>query len=392
MTFRKLLPLVSLLALGAASCGHAASGENAPARPFVAETIGRFDRPWAIAIDKTTGIALVTEQPGTMILRLPDGRTAKVAGAPKVDYGGQGGLGDVIFGPLVPDTGAGPTLDGREIYLSWAEAGPGDTRGAAVGRGRLACTGPLACRVEGLSVIWRQVPKVTGRGHYSHRLAFSPDGRYLFVSSGERQKFTPAQDLGNNLGKIVRLLPDGTPAPGNPFADRAAPANQIWSYGHRNVLGLAFDASGQLRGLEHGPAGGDEINRIAPGRNFGWPLVSDGDNYDGTPIPRHKTRPDLAGPAISWTPVIAPGDMIIYSGALFPAWRGQALIAALKTEELVRVSLHETAAREEARYSFDNRLRDIEQAPDGAIWLLEDGPDARLLRLTPATGQHPAAN
>ncbi|GGY98611.1 PQQ-dependent sugar dehydrogenase [Novosphingobium colocasiae] len=382
MTLNKLLAVLSPLAVLTASCGPAASGENAGDRPFTVRAIGRFDHPWAIAIDAPTGIALVTEQPGKLVLRLPDGRTAPVPGTPRVDYGGQGGLGDVIFAPQGGT--AGPTLDGRVIYLSWAEAGAGDKRGAAVGRGKLACTGPLSCRIDTLSVIWRQVPKVSGRGHYSHRLAFSPDGRFLFVSSGERQKFTPAQALDTNLGKIVRLLPDGTAAPGNPFADRPAPANQIWSYGHRNVLGLAFDAAGQLWGLEHGPAGGDELNRIEPGKNYGWPLVSGGDNYDGPPIPRHPTRPDLAAPALEWNPVIAPGDMMIYSGTRFLAWRGQMLIAGLKTQAMIRVSLHGTTAREEARYPFPNRLRDIIEAPDGAIWLLEDGPDARLLRLTPA--------
>lgn len=383
MTIKRLLAIVSPLALFTASCGQAASGENATGAPFAVETIGEFQQPWAMAIDQPTGIALITEQPGRLKLRLPEGQTADVGGVPRVDYGGQGGLGDVIFAPLAAGARKGATLDGRTIYLSWAEAGPRDTRGAAVGRASLSCGEPLVCRLDGLTVIWRQVPKVSGRGHYSHRLAFSPDGQYLFVASGERQKGRPAQDLGVNLGKIVRLLPDGTPAPGNPFAERPAPANQIWSYGHRNVLGLAFDASGNLWGLEHGPAGGDELNRIRPGRNYGWPLVSGGDNYDGSPIPRHKTRPDLLAPAVNWTPVIAPGDMIVYSGTRFPQWRGQALIAGLKTEALIRVSLHGDSAREEARYDFSRRLREIEQAPDGAIWILEDGDDARLLRLTP---------
>jgi glucose/arabinose dehydrogenase len=165
-------------------------------------------------------------------------------------------------------------------------------------------------------VIWRQVPKVTGRGHYSHRIAFAPDGQYLFLSSGERQKFDPAQDLGVNLGKIIRLLPDGSPAPGNRSPTVVAFPRR-WSYGHRNVLGLKFDAQGRLWDLEHGPAGGDELNLLEPGKNYGWPLVSDGDNYDGTPIPRNATRPDLAAPAISWNPVIAPGDFVFYSGKAF---------------------------------------------------------------------------
>lgn len=335
-----------------------------------------------MAFDQGTGTLFVTEKAGRIRYRTPDGTIGAVSGVPKVDYGGQGGLGDFIFAPGQ----TGKVLDRRVVYLSWAEAATKDTRGATVGKADLVCTQPAGCRLENLKVIWRQVPKVTGRGHFSHRLVFSPDGRYLFVSSGERQKFTPAQDLGTNLGKIVRLLPDGAPAPGNPFADKSTPTNQIWSWGHRNVLGLAFDAQGRLWDLEHGPAGGDELNLVKPGLNYGWPLVSNGDHYDGKPIPRHSTRPDLAAPAISWNPVIAPGDFIFYTGQMFPDWKGQALIASFAVPGLVRVAIDGEKASEEARYPLDNRIREIEQGPDGAIWLLEDGPapeSGHLLRLIP---------
>ncbi|SFG30428.1 Glucose/arabinose dehydrogenase, beta-propeller fold [Novosphingobium sp. CF614] len=388
MTLRFFLPFVSSLAIAVASCGHAASGEKAdaassPDEPFKVERVAGFDEPWAMDFDQGTGILFVTEKKGSIRYRMPDGRIGVVTGVPKVEYGGQGGLGDFIFAP--GQTGA--TLDRRVVYLSWAEAGTRDTRGAAVGRADLACLARTSCKLENLKVIWRQQPKVTGRGHYAHRLAFSPDGKYLFVSSGERQKFTPAQDLGTNLGKIVRLLPDGRPAPGNPYADKPSPTNQIWTYGHRNVLGLAFDAEGRLWGLEHGPAGGDELNLIEPGRNYGWPLVSNGDHYDGRPIPRHAARPDLAAPAISWNPVIAPGDFIFYSGDRFPAWKGQALIASFAVPGLVRVRIDGAKGVEEARYPFDNRIREIEQGPDGTIWLLEDGAapqSGHLLRLVPS--------
>jgi glucose/arabinose dehydrogenase len=199
---------------------------------------------------------------------------------------------------------------------------------------------------------------------------------------------TPAQDLSNNLGTIVRLLPDGSPAPGNPWADRPAPTNQIWTYGHRNILGLAFDEKERLWALEHGPRGGDELNLIEPGRNYGWPLVSNGVHYSGDPIPDHETRPDLAAPAISWTPVIAPGDFIFYSDSAFPEWEGQAIITGLVATGLVRVRIDGDHATEVARHPFDHRIREIRQGPDGAIWLLEDGEEAsagRLLRLTPAS-------
>ena len=339
--------------------------------------MGEFDEPWAAAFIPGTDMLFVTEKPGTA--RIVDTsnanpRTITVSGLPQVDYGGQGGLGDVAF----LDSESAPTMDRRTIYLSWAEAGSGDTRGAVVGRGTLACEQADACRIEGLNVIWRQDPKVTGRGHYSHRLAISPDGRHLFVASGDRQKKTPAQDTSNNLGTIVRLNLDGTPASGNPVGD------EIWTYGHRNTLGLAFDDAGRLWNLEHGPAGGDELNLIQQGRNYGWPLVSDGDNYDGTPIPPNSTRPDLAGPVVNWTPVIAPGDFIFYDGSLFDDWQGDALMAGLKTQAIIHVDMNGTSAREIARYDFGERLREIVEGPDGAIYVLEDGENARLRRLTPS--------
>lgn len=333
-----------------------------------------FDEPWAMTFLPGKDLALVTERKGKLKLwRESESRTVDVMGAPAVDYGGQGGLGDIVAAPDYATSG--------KVYLSWAEAGSGDTRGAVVAAARLVLDGTP--RLEGLEVIWRQFPKVSGRGHYSHRIAFSPDGRYLFISSGDRQKFTPAQDLTGNLGKVVRLLPSGTPAPGNPFADKGGVSAQIWSYGHRNLLGLAFSPDGRLWDLEHGPAGGDEINLVEPGKNYGWPLVSDGDHYDGKPIPRHKTRPDLAAPAISWNPVIAPGDMIFYTGKAFPQWQGQALIAGLGSGGIVRVAIEGDKAREVERIDLGNRIREIEQAPDGSLYVLEDGEGARLRHLSP---------
>jgi len=340
---------------------------------FKVEVLGTFNEPWAMAV-LPDGSGLVTERSGRLKLWSAMAKPRVILNQ-SVDYGGQGGFGDVI---LAPDfkSGKPPT-----IYLSWVEAGPNDTRGAVVGRATYLdlVDGPGVFEPQ---IIWRQTPKVTGRGHYSHRLAFSPDGKYLFVASGERQKFSPAQDLSNNLGKIVRLGLDGTPAPGNPFADKGGTSAEIWSYGHRNILGLQFDAEGRLWDLEHGPAGGDELNLVKPGQNYGWPLVSDGDHYNGTPIPRHATRPDLAAPAISWNPVIAPGDFIFYSGRMWPEWKGQALIAGLGSGGLVRVRIDGEKAIEEARYPLGNRIREIREAPDGSLYLLEDGKGGRLLRLS----------
>lgn len=378
-----------------ASCGNAASGDSAQTQstPMPSETIsvssgqdlnaqdyGTFDEPWAAEFAPGTDTLFITERGGTIkFVDTANGTQGTVTGAPEVDYGGQGGLGDIASLPSESSS----SLDRRTIYLSWAEAGEGDTRGAVVGRGTLECAQTNACAIEGLEVIWRQAPKVTGRGHYSHRLAFSPDERYLFVASGDRQKMQPAQDTSNNLGSIVRLNLDGSTAAGNPLAGEGGISAQLWSWGHRNILGLQFDGQGRLWDLEHGPAGGDELNLVQSGGNYGWPEVSGGDHYDGKPIPRNSTRDDFIKPAVNWTPVIAPGDFIFYSGDQFAGWKGAAVIAAMKPSALVVVTIDGESARETQRIPFEKRLREIVQGPDGAIWVLEDKEGGRLLKLTP---------
>ncbi len=377
--------MLSTPALMLASCGveklGAETGDSpaAPAEPYKVTDVAAFEEPWAMAFAPGTGMLFVTEKSGTLtVLDTATGTKATVSGAPKVDYGGQGGLGDVAFLPAESSA----TLSGRTIYLSWAEAGEGDTRGAAVGRGKLVCAAATACGIEGLTVIWRQTPKVTGRGHYSHRLAISPDGKYLFVASGERQKMQPAQDTSVTLGKIVRLNLDGTPAAGNPMADKGGVTAEIWSMGHRNILGMDWDAAGRLWEVEHGPAGGDELNLVTAGANYGWPVRSNGDHYNGDPIPDHEAGDGFAQPAISWNPVIAPGDMLIYSGKMFPAWKGHALMTGLGSQALIDVAIEGEGAREVARHEFDKRLRAIAQGPDGAVWIAENGKGARLFKLS----------
>ncbi len=341
--------------------------------PFSVKSVTEFDEPWAMSF-LPDGQLLVTEKYGRLMLLPADfqGRV-EVAGVPNVAYGGQGGLGDVVVHPRFRDN--------HLVYISYAEAGSGNTRGAAVMRAELARHNGGA-RLINQRVIWRQHPKVSGSGHYGHRLAFAANGD-LFITSGERQKFDPAQDLRQNLGKVLRLEDDGSIPAGNPFASQGDVAQQVWSYGHRNPLGIAFDSGGRLWIHEMGPRGGDELNLIEKGENYGYPLVSNGDHYSGRDIPDHATRPDLKAPAISWTPVISPAGFIIYSGALFPRWRGSGFIGALSAEALIRVEFDGTRARETDRWPFGKRIRDVEQGPDGAIWLLEDGSNARLLRLSP---------
>ncbi len=375
---RVLRPFLASVALfGCTAATDAGQAPPSAARPFAVEEIGQFNEPWAMTFLPGGQQALITERRGTLRLWSQSGRVVEVGGLPAVAYGGQGGLGDVI---LHPDFASNSI-----VYLSFAEAGAGGTRHAAVGRGRLV--NAAAPRIEGFEVIWRQVPGFEGGGHYGHRLAFSPDGRFLFISSGERQQFNPAQDMASNAGKILRLNPDGSVPADNPFASRGGVTAQIWSFGHRNPLGLAFDRDGRLWEVEMGPRGGDELNLIQRGGNYGYATVSNGDHYDGRNIPDHSPGDGFVAPLISWTPVISPGDMIIYSGSLFPQWRGSALIGGLSSRALVRVTFDGVTAREAERWDMGQRIREVEQGPDGSVYVLEDqqrGSGGRLLRLVPA--------
>lgn len=350
---------------------NTAGGQTVKATP-----VAEFNEPWAMTF-LPDGDLLVTEKPGKLLLVTQNGEKTEVEGVPGVDYGGQGGLGDII---LHPDH-----ADNKIVYLSYAEAGDGDTRGAAVARAVLE-RGTDGPSLRDVDVIWRQQPKVSGRGHYSHRLAFATDGK-LFITSGDRQKKTPAQDMEQNLGKIIRLNDDGSVPQDNPFQDQGELAKTFWSLGHRNLLGIAFDSNGNLWQHEMGPRGGDEINLIEPGRNYGWPVVSNGDNYDGSDIPEHDTRPDFAAPEVYWNPVISPSGLVIYSGDMFPQWQGSGFIGGLSSQALVRVVFEKQAdgdlATEAERFDMGARIREVEQGQDGALWLLEDRAGGRLLKLTP---------
>lgn len=374
---RKLSFLLGASLLGAA-CQPAASDAAPTAtdgRAFDVAVVADFEEPWAMTFIPGNNQALITEKKGKLKLWTKDGATRDVAGVPTVAYGGQGGLGDVILHPNFAKN--------KYVYLSYAEAGE-DGFGAAVARGKLDMTDGKPA-LTSVQVIWRQEPKVSGQGHYGHRMAFGPDGM-LYISSGERQKFDPAQDLNQNLGKIVRLTDSGMVPSDNPFYGQGAIKSQIWSYGHRNPLGIAFDAQGRLWNQEMGPAGGDELNLVKKAANYGYPIVSNGDHYDGRNIPDHSAGDGFEAPKLFWNPVISPGGLMIYSGNMFEDWKGSAFIGGLGAKALIRVKLDGENATKADQWDMGARIREVEQGPDGAIWLLEDergGSQGRLLKLTP---------
>ncbi|MGO2278487.1 MULTISPECIES: PQQ-dependent sugar dehydrogenase [unclassified Psychrobacter] len=352
---------------------------------FTTKAVATFDEPWAMTALPSTNSEesklLVTQKTGELfIVDTATGNKTEVKGVPEVAYGGQGGLGDII---VSPDFATSST-----VYLSYAEAGTGGDSnkfGAKVVKATLSGLESATPTLQNITPIWQQSPKVTGQGHYSHRLLFSPDGRYLYISSGERQEKTPAQDMSVNLGKVIRLNADGSIPTDNPFTDNEI-AKQFWTIGHRNVLGMAFDGSGQLWVNEMGPKGGDEFNMIEKGNNYGWPVVSNGRNYSGLDIPDHNTKPEFSAPKITWTPVISPSAMSIYAAGDhndFPSWQGNALISGLSSKALVVVDISEdNTAAERYRYDMGERVRSV-LAVDGQVWTLEDGNDAQLLRLLP---------
>lgn len=370
-----------VLAFGlvAVACGSPAlPSEDRPVQEpaaFKTEAVAEFDTPWAMTFLPGGNNALVSEKDGRLwAVDAATGRKTAVRGVPDPVVEGQGGLGDVVIGP-----------DNR-IYLSYIEGGPAGTKGAVVGYGRLVATAaaapgsPAGYELQGFKVVWRQAPKVTGAGHFAHRIAFGPDGA-MYVTSGDRQKGEPAQALDGNLGKVLRLTPEGQPFPGNPMASRGGVAAEFFTIGHRNPLGIAFAPDGRLWQHEMGPQGGDELNLLAAGRNYGWPTVSNGSEYGGGEIPDHRTRPEFEAPKVSWNPGISPAGMIIYTGNLFPQWRGDILMGGLSGEALLRVDVEGDKASKAERWPMA-RIREVEQGPGGEVYLLEDG--GRLLRLTPA--------
>jgi len=329
-----------------------------------------LDNPWGLAF-LPDGRMLVTEKPGRLRIVSAESRISEpLGGIPKVISQGQGGLLDVALDP--------DFASNRFVYISYSEPGEGGAS-TAVARGRLG-DGAL----QDVQVIFRQQPKVSGPNHFGSRLAFAPDGK-LFVTTGERFKFDPAQDLSGHLGKILRINRDGSIPSDNPFVGRSDARPEIWSYGHRNVQGAAIHPqTGVLWTHEFGPRGGDELNIPESGRNYGWPLVSWGRHYSGEDIPDPPTRPDFAQSIYHWTPVISPSGMIFYTGNAFPAWQGNLLIGGLTAQGVVRLSLDGQRVTDEERINIGERIRDVAQGPDGAVYILTDQSDGEILRLSPA--------
>ena len=373
--------------------------------PFTLTQVAEFNRPWRIAF-LPDGRMLITEKPGPVWLVTQSGGKTPVANTPAVLFGGQGGMLGVYVSPNY-------TTD-QQIYLTYSEPGEPSGSSLALARARLAI-GDTTASLEGLEVIWRDGARGRG-GQFGAAVAFSPDNRYLFLTVGDRQRMTPAQDPNSPLGKILRLTLDGQPAPGNPHAGqigsptleitnpprntelaKTAPVeytytfsgpnrtpSETWTMGHRTPYGLAFSPDGRLWELEHGPRGGDELNLIEPGKNYGWPLVSYATNYDRTPIPSPDTRADLTKPVIYWTPVIAPGSLTFYNGDMFPQWKGSALIGGLATKSLSRITFDGTGGATPAeRWDVEHQIRDVAVGPDGAVWMIENANPGGLFRVTP---------
>jgi glucose/arabinose dehydrogenase len=342
---------------------------------IVVESVARgLNRPWGLAF-LPDGRMLVTEKPGRLRIVTPDGKLSQpLTGVPTVSAGGQGGLLDVALDPNFADN--------RLIYFTYAEQrGDGNATTAARARLNDAGTG-----LENLAIIFRQEPTYSGNNHFGSRLAFAPDGT-LFITTGERFNLRDkAQDLSTDLGKVIRVRPDGTVPPDNPFVGRSDARPEIWSYGHRNIQAAAINpTSRELWTVEHGARGGDEVNIPRKGLNYGWPIISYGVNYDGSKIGIGTKKDGMEQPIFYWDPSIAPSGMAFYTGDKFPAWRGSLFVGALAGQHLNRLEISgDRVAKEERLLSgLRSRIRDVRQGPDGFLYLLTDQEEGRILRVRP---------
>ena len=340
------------------------------------KVVSQFNSPWAMSFINSDNL-LVTTKSGKLWLINTSGEQSLVSGVPNVFAGGQGGLGDVVLHLNYKKN--------KLVYVSYINSDDaGRTRYASVIRGTLENLDKP--QLKNIETIWTQTPAQSGKGHFSQRIAFGLDGTQhagkMFITSGDRQEQTPAQKWDMALGKIIRLNEDGTIPTDNPFQDKGDLAKTFWTVGHRNALGIAFAKDGQLWAHEMGPRHGDEFNLIVAGENYGWPIVSEGNHYNGARIPVHETRPDIMAPKLYWIPTVAPSGLIFYEGDEFSEWNGNAFIGGLKSKALVRISFNNGEPFEAERFSWSKRVREVEMGHDGAIWVLEDGSSGRLIKFT----------
>jgi len=404
----KLAKAALLLTLAAAAVWaqvNAGEQKSEASLPFNMTPVTTFNLPWRLAF-LPDGRMLVTEKVGPVWLVTQQGQKIMVGNTPPVYWQGQNGMLGVFLSPNYATD--------QNIYLTYVE--PGDYGGGlALARAQLNATATSA-RLENFEVLWRQLPKGKG-GQEGAQVAFSPDGQYLFLTVGDRQRFTPAQDPNQPEGKILRLTLDGKPAEGNPNFGKTGTATiplidppsdteaaktakvvstytfpgpnltpaETWTSGHRTPYGMAFSPTGELWEVEHGPRGGDELNLIQKGKNYGWPLVSYGQNYNGVPIASPDTRSELTKPVIYWVPVIAPGNLMFYRGAqTFPQWNGSGFVSGLTSKSLNRILFDgHGGAKTAERWDVGRRIRDVEQGPDGSLWMLEDANPGGLIHVTP---------
>jgi len=374
MTFRLGVALSTALLLPAHAFAQTFPSE---AGSLIVETVAKgLDHPWGLAF-LPDGRMLVTERPGRLRVVTRDGKLSPpVSGLPQVRASGQGGLHDIV---LDRDFAANKT-----IYVCFAEPASGGGR-TAMARAKLSDGD--APKLEDMKVIFRQEGPLSSGNHYGCRIVQGRDGN-LWLTMGDHFAYrNEAQNLANHIGKIVRVTPDGVAPPDNPFVGRNDAKPEIWSYGHRNSQGAALHpTSGKLWEHEHGPMGGDEINIPLAGKNYGWPVIGFGVNYDGTKAHETTSKPGMEQPVKYWVPSIAPSGMAFYTGDVFPKWKGNLLVGALKFQLLVRLELDgEKVTREERLLqNLGERIRDVRQGPDGALWLLTDSGNGRVLRVTPA--------
>ena len=371
-----MIRLLALLVLAATLDAQTAQRSPTPASKAVPGKVTTYaqglEHPWALAF-LPDGRLLVTERPGRLRIVDRQGRLSQpLTGVPAVHARGQGGLLDVALDPKFAEN--------RILYLSYAEPGAGGA-GTAVARATLGNGG-----LSGVRVIYRQQPKVSGSGHFGSRIVFRRDGT-LFVTQGDRMAYREqAQNLTSLLGKVVRINADGSIPKDNPFVGRQGVRPEIWSYGHRNVQGAALHPqTGELWTIEHGARGGDELNRPQAGKNYGWPVITYGIDYSGAKIGTGTAKAGMEQPVYYWDPVIAPAGALFYTGNAFPAWKGNLFVGSLSPGALVRLAVRDGRVVGEERYlgNLDERIRDIAEGPDGAIYMVTDSPNGRVLRLAP---------